>query len=83
MLGSAHKITGFTTIDGLVLQPVRQQNQRIPPSLLIKYLTGEIISLEPDSYFDVASSDVFESYGVVGIARHTTSMMNTLLILLT
>lgn len=82
MLRSAHKITVFAAIDGLVLQPVRQQNQRIPPSLLIKYSTGEIVSLEPGSYFDVASSDVFEIYGVVGI-RHAASMMNALLIFLT
>lgn len=62
------KLVVGATIDGLVLQPIKQHHQRAIPSLLIRYSTTEIVSLSSQSCLDVASRDLLEAHGVVGTA---------------
>lgn len=78
MPGMVRKIAVSAAVDGLVLQPIKQQkqkqNQRATPALLIKYSTNEIVPLGSTSRLDIASHDVLEAHGVVGTTNFTVSI---------
>lgn len=63
------KIAVFASLDGLVLQPVKQHNQRATSSLLINYSTKEIAPLSFTSHFDTTSCEVLEAHGIIGNAN--------------
>jgi len=65
MPGLVRKLIIFAAVDGLVLQPVAQRNQRATPALRIAYSSHDIASLGSVPRKD-ASSTSFDAHGIVG-----------------
>ncbi len=65
MPGLVRKFMVFAAVDGLVLQPVAQRNQRATPALRIAYSSHDITALASDPRKD-ASSASFDAHGIVG-----------------
>lgn len=67
MPGLVRKILIFAAVDGLVLQPVAQRNQRPTAATKIAYKDSTIGPVLKDSGEAEKSGKSFEAFGVVGI----------------
>lgn len=60
------KLVVSTTVDGLILQPVSQREQRTHPGLQIRYTRQGSATLVSAPNDDLKKSATLEIYGVVG-----------------
>ena len=66
MPGLVRKLVVFAAVDGLILQPSTQRNQKATPGLQVKYNTHEIAAASPASQARDESSASFDAHGIVG-----------------
>ena len=66
MPGLVRRLTILAAVDGLILQPSTQRNQKAIPGLQIRYNTHEIVDASPASQVKDESSASFDAYGIVG-----------------
>ncbi len=69
MPGLARKLAIIAAVDGLILQPLAQRNQRNFSAIQIDYKTHHIGPIEQDSYDQKQSYASFEAHGIVGKPR--------------
>ena len=67
MTSLVRKLVIIAAVDGLLLQPATQRNNRSVPGIQIKYTTNEITQLDPLKHGSDNSSKSFEAYGIIGI----------------
>ena len=65
------KMLVVAAVDGLVLQPVRQQ-QKPTPSIQIKYATQDISTVPTD---EIQVSTALEIHGIIGIEGFPTDVV--------
>ena len=66
MPGLVRKLIIFAAVDGLILQPSTQRNQKAIPGLQIKYSTHELAATNPASQIKDDSLTSFDAHGIVG-----------------
>ena len=66
MPGLVRKLVILAAVDGLILQPSTQRNQRAIPSLCIKYDTHQIVGAGPASQIRDEASASLDTHGIVG-----------------
>lgn len=66
MPGLVRKLIILAAVDGIILQPATQRNQKAIPGLQIRYNTHEIVAAGPASQAKDEASAVFEAHGIVG-----------------
>ncbi len=66
MPGLVRKLVILAAVDGLILQPSTQRNQRAIPSLQIKYNTYEIAAAGVASQAKDETIASFDAHGIVG-----------------
>lgn len=66
MPGLVRKLAIIAAVDGLILQPVSQRNQRAPSAIRIDYQTRHITALEPEAKEQNRTFASIEALGIVG-----------------
>jgi len=69
MPGLVRKLVIIAAVDGLILQPLSQRNQRAPPAIRIDYQTHNITALEQEAKERNSSLASIEVHGIVGRRR--------------
>jgi len=74
MPGLVRKLLIFAAVDGIVLQPVAQRNQRTDVALKIDYKTHTILPQLQDVSEEQPVPASFESHGIIGRLLHDASL---------
>lgn len=69
MPGLVRKLAIIAAVDGLILQPLSQRNQRAPSAIRIDYQTHHITALEQEDKERNSSLASTEAHGIVGRRR--------------
>lgn len=69
MPGLVRKLAIIAAVDGLILQPLSQRNQRAPPAIRVDYQTHHITALEQEAKERNSSLASVEAHGIVGRRR--------------
>ncbi|KAL8678913.1 MAG: hypothetical protein Q9186_004770 [Xanthomendoza sp. 1 TL-2023] len=73
MPGLVRKLVIFAAVDGLILQPANQHDQRAIPSLQIRYTTQGAATLRPAPPKGSVHLASFEAHGIVGCLLNIAS----------
>lgn len=66
MPGVIRKLLVFAAVDGLILQPVAQRNQRTEAAVKIDYNTHSVVPQLQDPSAEHSAPVSFESHGIIG-----------------
>lgn len=75
MPGLVRKILIFAAVDGLVLQPLPQRNQRPTAAIKVAYKDNAIGPVLNDEGEDEKPGKSFEAFGIVGMYRTRNSYL--------